>query len=259
ERGTPIVTGYLLGYVAGMPLLGSLSDRFGRRVVIVACLGGFAAGSALTAASGSSLSLLVAGRAVQGLAGGALLPVTIALAGDLWTEERRRAVALGAVGAAQELGSVVGPLYGGAVAALIGWRGIFWINIPLAVLAAAGILVALPRSAPPLRRAPGDSAPAAPEPAEAPLRRAPGDSAPAEGHRRRVDVVGGILLTLTIAPLVIALYNPDPGRSVLPGWGPPVLVGAALVGIGFLAWEWRARTKLLDLAVGRRRPVFAAL
>jgi MFS family permease len=248
ERATPIVTGYLLGYVAGMPLLGSLSDRFGRRVVIVACLAGFAAGSALTAASGSSLPLLVAGRAVQGLAGGALLPVTIALAGDLWRDSGRRAIALGAVGAAQELGSVVGPLYGGALAALIGWRGIFWINIPLAVLAAAGILAAVPPPAEPERQR------------DAPLRRASGGSPAHErSGRRRIDLVGGLLLTLALAPLVVALYNPDPQKAVLPPWGPPLLAGAGVVFVLFGLWEWRTRTRLVDLSGPNKWPVLAAL
>src|SRR5207245_3830473 len=88
QTATPIVSGFLGGYVVAMPLLGTFSDARGRLPAYAAAMAAFGLGSALTATA-SSLPVLVVGRTVQGLGGGALVPLTLALAADLYPAGRR--------------------------------------------------------------------------------------------------------------------------------------------------------------------------
>lgn len=228
QRVTPIITGYLLGYIAAMPLLGRASDRFGRKMLIQVSLAGFALGSVVTALS-TELTVLVIGRTLQGAASGALLPVTLALAAELWVA-RKRAAVLGGVGAAQELGSVLGPVYGIVLVGLFHhWQAVFWVNVPLAAIAMVMIHFSVP-------------------------------GRQSTDNPQKVDVLGGLLLATALGLTVVGLYNPKPdGESVLPGWGMPVLIGAAVAAVAFFTWEKFARTRLLEPAGVHFRPFLAAL
>ncbi|MGB5795655.1 MAG: MFS transporter [Mycolicibacter algericus] len=232
QQLTPIITCYLLGYIAAMPLLGRASDRFGRKLLLQVSLTTFAIGSVVTALA-TDLSTLVVGRTIQGVASGALLPVTLALGADLWSQ-RNRAGVLGGIGAAQELGSVLGPLYGIFIVWLLrDWRDVFWINVPLTAMAMAMIHFSLPSRA---------------------------DAAPDDAPPERVDVVGGLLLAVALGLAVIGLYNPEPNaKQALPDWGPPVLAGALAATVLFALWERFARTKLIDPTGARFGPFLAAL
>ena len=228
QQVTPIITGYLLGYIAAMPLLGRASDRFGRKLLIQVSLAGFALGSVITALSGD-LTTLVIGRVIQGTASGALLPVTLALAADLWAAHNRAAV-LGWVGAAQEFGSVLGPMYGIALVWLFThWQAVFWVNVPLAVLAMVMVHFSLP----------GREKTDEPE---------------------KVDVVGGVLLAIALGLAVIGLYNPEPdGKQVFPSYGLPLLIAALVAAAAFFVWERFAKTRLIEPAGVHFRPFLAAL
>jgi MFS family permease len=198
EAATPIISGFLLGYVALLPLLGRLSDILGRAPVFAGCLLVFAFGSLVTA-SAQDLTGAVVGRALQGVGGGGLVPVTLAIVADLWPAGRR-GVPLGVVGGVQELGSVLGPLYGAAILTFSTWRLIFWLNLPIAALLGTGFLLARPAVSTPTRARP----------------------------RRSIDLPGVLLLAaaLVAGGLAVAAPGPLAGSEVWGVlWGP--LIGSS--------------------------------
>jgi MFS family permease len=214
EQATPIVTGFLAGYVIAMPLLGAYSDVRGRAPVYAVCMAAFAIGSVITATAGiwsfSGLRWLVIGRLIQGLGGGGLVPLSLGLAADLY-RDRSRTLALGSVAALQEAGSVFGPLYGATIAAAAasfgGWRFVFWLNIPLAAVCAIGLLVAFRRT---------DS----------------GGPATASS----IDWISAALLGLGLGLLVLALYPDDPEHRATNALFIPAALGGLVV-LGVYAWR----------------------
>ena len=137
QRAAPIVSGFLLGYVAMLPLIGRIADLRGRVPVLVFSLVLFAFGSLVTALAYDMPSMVI-GRFLQGVGGGGLVPATLALVADLYPKERR-GVPLGVVSAVQEIGSVIGPLFGAVVLAFADWRAIFLINLAVGLVLAAAL------------------------------------------------------------------------------------------------------------------------
>ena len=132
DQAAWIVIGYLLGYTFAMPLMGRVSDVYGHGRIYVLSLLIFMVGS-IGVALAINLQWIVGARIVQAVGGGALVPVAMAIVGDVFVE-RRRAIALGVIGAAVEAGGALGPFYGAALAQFWGWRWIFWINLPVSLL-----------------------------------------------------------------------------------------------------------------------------
>ena len=249
-----IFTAYLLGYTVAMPLFGRLADVWGRRPTTLVALGLFMVGSAFCVFLGR-LDLFVAARVVQAAGGGALVPVAMAAAADMYPLARR-ALVLGIIGGAAEAGGVLGPLYGPALSAAWSWRLIFLVNIPLCLVLAPICWWLLRPGASPSFRDEGMDAE---------------DEAAGLSRRRwwdtgRIDYIGAALMALTLAGVAIGLEigttlvgtgSEGPSQSGgIVRW--PWLVVAAVAFVAFILYERRARRPLIRLELFRKAPFSAA-
>lgn len=198
QRAAPIVSGFLLGYVAMLPLIGRIADIRGRVPVLLLSLVLFSLGSLVTTLA-YDMPSMVLGRFLQGVGGGGLVPATLALVADLYPEERR-GVPLGIVSAVQEIGSVLGPLLGAVVLAFADWRAIFALNLAVGLVLAVAVR-RLARRAPHLLDARSRDLLSSPHPTGA-----------------RTDLVGAVLgMVVLLAGALTCLRPPPIMRDVT--WG----------------------------------------
>jgi EmrB/QacA subfamily drug resistance transporter len=219
-----IVDAYTLVVASLLMLSGSMSDRFGRRRVFQIGLVLFTAGSLLCSLA-PSIGGLIAFRAIQGLGASMLNPVALSIIANAFTEPKARAQAVGVWGAVAGISLAIGPLLGGALTQTIGWRSIFWINLPIGITALVLAARFVPESKSPRPRA--------------------------------FDPLGQLLVFLTLAALTYAVIE---GPHA--GWRSALILSlfatAAIASAIFLRHESQRKDPLVDLRFFRSVPFSSA-
>jgi EmrB/QacA subfamily drug resistance transporter len=214
-----VVTVYLLTATISGPIYGKLSDLFGRRPIVIFAVSLFLISSVLSGLSQEMWQLILF-RGLQGLGGGAIFPISLAVVADLYTPAERGKY-LGLFGAVFGLSSLLGPGIGGFITDTISWHWIFFINVPLGLVS----LVVMWRLLPTIRR---------PEVAT------------------HIDFLGAGVFALAIAPFLIGLTNKQTGEWTDPAVGGLMLAGLVF-GALFLVIESRVPDPIVPLSLFRTR------
>ncbi len=217
-----MVNAYTLTFAVLLLTGAALGDRFGRRRLFVIGLVVFTAGSAVAALAPSTTILIVA-RAVQGLGGAILTPLSLTILSAA-VPPQRRAVALGAWGGIAGLAIAIGPLVGGAIAEGLAWQWIFWVNVPIGLIAIPLAMTRLTET---------------------------------HGPEGTLDLPG---LGLASGGLLAIVWGLVRGNEL--GWTDPTIIGSLIAGLVllavFVAWEARAAHPMLPLRLFRSRAFAAA-
>ncbi len=211
-----VATSYLLTSTIMIPIMGKLGDLYGRKPFLLAAIVIFIGASAACGAANSMLFLIV-GRGIQGIGAGMVQATAFTSVGDMFPQPERRARWQGIITSTFGLASVVGPSIGGIMTDTLGWRSVFYVNLPIGILAIVVLIFTLPAGLSP--RTPN----------------------------ARIDWAGAATITLGISALLLAV---EWGGSDL-SWASPSILGlllfSAVLLIAFVAIERRAPEPLMPL------------
>ena len=219
------ITIYLLTSTISVPFWGKLSDIYGRKPIYMLGIVIFLVGSALSGLS-QNMGMLIAFRGIQGIGAGALFPVALAIIGDLFTPQERGKYQ-GLFGAVFGIAFVVGPLIGGFLTENFGWHWIFYVNVPIGIVA----LLVIQRLLPTVKTS---------------------------NASKNFDILGGAIFTVAISFLLVGLTNKQFGD-----WTDPTVGGFILIGIVgsllFLLAERRAKEPIVPLELWTNRTYSASM
>jgi EmrB/QacA subfamily drug resistance transporter len=221
------ITIYLLTSTITGPFYGKLSDLYGRKPMLMIGVSLFLVGSALSGLSGT-MEQLILFRGIQGLGAGALFPIALAVIGDLFTPAERGKYQ-GLFGAVFGLSSIIGPLLGGYLTDNISWHWIFYVNLPIGIVALAIIWRLLPAGV-------------------------------RKGTRHSLDYLGAFVFTIAMSTLLVGLTYKgvtDPATGTAYAWTDPIVGGMIFIGLaltGVFLWvESRAKEPIVPLSLFRNR------
>ena len=223
---------YVLAQAVSVPIYGRLADFFGRKHLMLIGIGLFLAGSIL-AGFAWSMPVLIAARVVQGLGAGAVLPMSMTIASDIYTL-KERAKTQGYLASVWGISAVVGPTLGGVFSEFVSWRWIFFINIPLSLLAAWMLWRKFAE------------------------KRQLADENEGERARPRIDYAGAVLLTVGTALVILGLLEGGAAWAWISVTSIAVFAVGAAALVTFVLVERRAEHPILPLGVLRRRVIWSS-
>ena len=219
-----VFSAYLLTNAATVLMFGKLSDIFGRKPIFVIGIFIFLAGSTLSGFSTSMVMLIIA-RCIQGFGAGAVMPIATTIVGDIYNKEERAKIQ-GYLSSVWGISAVTGPLLGGFFVEVLNWRYVFWMNIPLGILAMLGIIFFLHENI--------------------------------EKQKRSIDYIGSALMFIAVSALMFILVE----GGVRIAWNSPlmiVLISVVVLGvILFLFQEKRAIAPMMPFSIWKYRVITVA-